>query len=122
VSEPSVPKRTSPEDPEDRKIITLARAARARADSREGACVRDGDGRTYVATSVALAALSLSAIQLATAMAISSGAPGLEAVALVSDDDPAEVDLAVVREIAGRAVSIWVAGRDGSVRDRLEVS
>ena len=32
---------------EDAKLVTLARAARARAGAVEGAAVRDGDGRTY---------------------------------------------------------------------------
>lgn len=36
-------------DPEDRKIVTLARSARARNGVPEGAAVRDETGRTYVA-------------------------------------------------------------------------
>ncbi|HET9647354.1 MAG TPA: cytidine deaminase [Microlunatus sp.] len=106
---------------EDRKIITLARASRARAGAAQGACVRDRDGRTYAATSVALDSLALSAIQLAVAMAISSSAPGLEAVALVAEDLPTEADLAVVREVAGRSVPVWVISPEGAVRDRIEV-
>ncbi|KIX78659.1 cytidine deaminase, partial [Streptomyces sp. MBRL 601] len=35
--------------PEDRKIVTLARSARARNGVPEGAAVRDETGRTYVA-------------------------------------------------------------------------
>jgi hypothetical protein len=34
-----------PEDPEDLKLITLARAARARSGAHQGAAVRDTDGR-----------------------------------------------------------------------------
>ena len=34
-------------DPEDKKIVTLARSTRARTGVLEGACVRDTDGRTY---------------------------------------------------------------------------
>jgi hypothetical protein len=70
---------------------------------------------------VALPSLNLSAIQLAVAMSVSSGAPGLEAVALVSDDEPAESDIAVIREVAGRPVAVWVAAADGNVRSRHEV-
>ncbi len=33
-------------DPEDGKIVTLARSARARTGAAEGAAVRDTDGRT----------------------------------------------------------------------------
>ena len=46
--------------------------------------MRDTDGRTYSATSVALPSLSLSALQAAVAAAVSSGAPGLEAAAVVT--------------------------------------
>lgn len=111
----------SAEHPEDRKIITLARASRARAGAAQGACVRDRDGRTYAATSIALESLALSAIQLAVAMAISSSAPGLEAVALVAEGVPTEDDIAVVREVAGGSIPVWVASPDGAVRDRIEV-
>ena len=37
---------------EDAKLVTLARATRARARAAEGAAVRDLDGRTYAAASV----------------------------------------------------------------------
>ena len=84
--------------PEDLKIITLARSARARVASAEGAAVRDETGRTYAAAAVALPSLKLSALRLAVAMAVSSGASSLEAAALVSDVDAADpADLAVVR-------------------------
>ncbi len=118
--DPADRKISTPDDPEDRKIITLARASRARAGASQGACVRDGDGRTYAATSIGLDSLALSAIQLAVAMAVSSSAPRLEAVALSGDDDPTDLDLALVREVAGHGVTVWVAGPDGAVRDRIE--
>jgi hypothetical protein len=101
--------------PEDVKIITLARAARARVAAAEGAAVRDETGRTYAAAAVALPSLQLSALQLAVAMAVSSGAASLEAAALVSeggDTDPA--DLAAVREIGPEAV-IFRAAPNGTV-------
>ena len=63
-------------DPEDVKIINLARASLARSRAREAACVRDTDGRTYAGASVDLPHLRLSAIAVAIAMAVSSGAPG----------------------------------------------
>ena len=72
---------------EDQKIITLARSARARVGSAEGAAVRDETGRTYAAATVALPSLQLSALALAVAMAVSSGAGSLEAAALVSEAD-----------------------------------
>ena len=47
---------------EDAKLVTLARAARARIGAIEGAAVRDQDGRTYAAATVALPSLGLSAL------------------------------------------------------------
>ena len=41
-------------DPDDRKLVTLARAARARTGAAEGAALRDADGRTYAAATVDL--------------------------------------------------------------------
>ena len=76
-------------DPEDAKLVTLARATRARTGAAQGAAVRDLDGRTYAAATVELPSLRLTALQLAVAMALSSGAAGLEAaVVLAGDDDP----------------------------------
>lgn len=101
--------------PEDVKIITLARSARARVAAAEGAAVRDETGRTYAAAAVALPSLQLSALHLAVAMAVSSGAGTLEAAALVSDGgavDPA--DLAAVRELGPQAV-VFHAAPDGTV-------
>jgi len=104
-----------PPGPEDAKLITLARAARARVASAEGAAVRDETGRTYAAAAVALPSLRLSALHLAVAMAVSSGASALEAAALVSDSGvPDPNDVAAVREIGPGAV-LFNAGPDGTV-------
>jgi hypothetical protein len=110
--------RISRVDAEDQKIITLARASRARAGAPEGAAVRDETGRTYAASSVALPSLKLSALRLAVAMAASSGAESLEAAALVSATDPAPDDVAAVRDL-GTGAPIFVAGPDGALRQTL---
>ncbi|MDH6627666.1 hypothetical protein M2271_005493 [Streptomyces sp. LBL] len=104
-------------DPEDRKIVTLARSARARNGVPEGAAVRDETGRTYVAGTVALDSLKLSALRTAVAMAVASGATSLEAAAVVTDAEgvPGE-DLAAVRDLGGAGTPVLVAGSDGAVR------
>jgi cytidine deaminase len=107
-------------DPEDVKIVTLARSTRARTGALEGACVRDTDGRTYAAASVDLASLRLTAVQVAVAMAVSSGAQGLEAVAVLgASAAPHDADLSVVRDFAGSGVTILVGRPDGSVTESL---
>src|SRR6476661_10989665 len=70
-------------DPEDAKIVTLARSARARAGAAEGAAVRDTDGRTYAGATVALPSLQLTALQVAVATAVSAAAAALEAAVIV---------------------------------------
>lgn len=105
--------------PEDLKIITLARAARARVTAAEGAAVRDETGRTYAAAAVALPSLRLSALHLAVAMAVSSGAGSLEAAALVNDGEaPDAADLAAVRDL-GPAAVLFHAAPDGTIRATL---
>ncbi|GAA0400902.1 cytidine deaminase [Acrocarpospora corrugata] len=104
-------------DAEDTKIITLARSARARNGSAEGAAVRDETGRTYAATDVDLPSLKLSAVQVAVAMAVSSGAESLEAAALVTEaEDPSADDIAAIEDV-GNAI-LYVAGPDGVLKGR----
>ncbi|HET6296126.1 MAG TPA: cytidine deaminase [Kribbella sp.] len=100
---------------EDTKLITLARAARARTRAAEGAAVRDTDGRTYAACTVQLDTVLLSALQLAVAMAVSSGVKGIEAAAVVTDGQ--QVDVEVVRYFGGAALPVVVANGNGEVRD-----
>jgi hypothetical protein len=103
---------------EDLKLITLARSTRARVAASEGAAVRDETGRTYTAAAVALPSLRLSALRLAVAMAVSSGARKLEAAALVSDAELDPEDLAVVRDL-GPDATVFHAAADGTLRATL---
>ena len=102
--------------PEDAKLVTLARSARGRTGASEGAAVRDTDGRTYLAATVSLPSLKLSALQAAVAAAVSSGVEGLEAAAIVSAADAVEADgLAAVRDLTPSA-PVHLAGPDGALR------
>jgi hypothetical protein len=102
--------------PEDLKIITLARSARARVGAPQGAAVRDETGRTYAAAAISLPSLRLSALALAVAMAVSSGAGRLEAAALVSGEPaPDPADVATVRDLGPDAIIVHAAP-DGTVR------
>lgn len=103
-------------DAEDAKLVTLARATRARARASEGAAVRDLDGRTYAAASVRLEHLQLSALEVCVAMAISSGSSGLEAAVVLTDDD--EVDVRAAGDFAGPDVPVLVGGVDGRLHAR----
>lgn len=101
------------------KIITLARSTRARSGAAEGAAVRDETGRTYAAGPVDLPSLRLTALQVAVAMAASSGARVLEAAAVVTEAGTvAPSDLAAVRDLGPKA-PVLVAAPDGVPRTVL---
>lgn len=103
-------------NPEDAKLVTLARSTRTRNGAAEGAAVRDDTGRTYAASTVSLPSLQLSALQAAVVMAVASGARGLEAGAVVSDADaPSEADRAALSDL-GAGAPLHLAGPDGAVR------
>src|SRR4051812_44980754 len=102
-------------DAEDAKLVTLARSARARVGAVEGAVVRDQDGRTYAAATVALPSLALTALQLAVAQAAAAGATLLEAAAVVSEGSGLdEAGHAAVRDLAPGA-PVHVAAPDGTL-------
>ncbi|MCD0453532.1 cytidine deaminase [Actinocorallia sp. API 0066] len=103
-------------NPEDEKLIKLARATRARNGAAEGAAVRDETGRTYTASTVALPSLNLTALQTAVAMAVASGAESLEAAAVVTAG--ADPDITAVRDL-GATAPVLVAAPDGTVRVTL---
>jgi cytidine deaminase len=102
-------------DPEDGKLVTLARSARARTGAAEGAAVRDDMGRTYAAATVALPSLSLTALQAAVAAAVSSGAQRLEAAAVVTEAGAVDDDSRRVAADLGVDLP-FVANPDGEVR------
>lgn len=100
-------------DPDDAKLVTLARSIRARNGAPEGAAVRDDTGRTYVGSTVELPSLAMSALRAAVVIAVASGAAALEAAAVVSTlPDVRPDDLAAVADL-GRGAPVFVAGPDG---------
>lgn len=110
-------------DPEDTKLVTLARSARLRAYVRsggvaEGAAVRDADGRTYAAATVDHRdpALAVSALRAAVVAAASSGARSFEAAAVVTEgSDVDSFDVAALAEF-GTGVPVLLADPAGALR------
>jgi cytidine deaminase len=94
---------------EDAKIVTLARSARARTGAAEGAAVRDTDGRTYAACTVNQPSLRLTALQAALAAAVSSGAEGIEAAAVVTEAESADPDSVAAVHDLGAHAPVFVA-------------
>ena len=107
----------SPLSPEDAKLVTLARATRARTRAAEGAAVRDLDGRTYAAATVDLPSLRVSALGVCVAMAVASGAGGLEAAVVLTEEDAVrESDLAAVRDLGGTGVTVHRGDPRGTIQ------
>ena len=108
-------------DPEDSKLVTLARAALGRALVTTlppaGAAVRDDMGRTYAAASVEVDGARVTALQLAVASAISSGARRFEAAAVVSSDDTPDEEGVSALNAFGPGPALIRARPDGSVVD-----
>jgi len=102
-------------DAQDAKLVTLARASMARIGAKQGAAVRDLDGRSYASGPVELASLSIGALELAVAQAAAAGAKGLEAVAVVNLRDDAIVNLSVVRDLGGEGIPVHIADAKGDV-------
>lgn len=105
-------------EPEDAKLVTLARSARVRAVAgeglaAEGAAVRDETGRTYAAATVVRGPLRLPALHLAVASALSSGARSFEAAAVVTTE-PEAAGTDVLATIG--QPRLVVADSDGTVR------
>lgn len=107
---------TDGSDDQDAKLVTLARSARARTGAFEGAGVRDVDGRSYTGATVDLPTLRLSAVQVAVAAAVASGARGLEAVVVLGGSAAVgEADVSVVRDLGGAGVPVHLATPEGSI-------
>lgn len=100
---------------EDAKLVTLARAARARVGGAEGAALRDDIGRTYAAGSVDLPSLRLTAVQAAVAAAVSSGSDHLAAACVVGEAERvSDPDRALLDELG--VGTVLLAAPDGTLR------
>ncbi len=101
---------------EDQKLVTLARATRARTGAAEGAAVRDSDGRTYAGATVSLPSLELSAVQVCVAMAVASGSQGLAAAVVLGDaTELAAPDQAVLGEFGAGDVVVHLSDSQGRI-------
>lgn len=108
---------------EDKKLVTLARATRARIGAAEGAAVRDTDGRTFAAATVDLPSLRLSAVQACVAMAVASGSAGVDACVLLGEAGAAGPDdRSVLGDFAGAAgVLLHLGDPRGAVAETVTI-
>ncbi len=108
---------------EDKKLVTLARATRARIGAAEGAAARDTDGRTYAAATVDLPSLQLSAVHACVVMAVASGSSGVDAIVVLGESgEVAESDRAALADFAGAdGVVVHVGDPRGTIAASLSV-
>ena len=100
---------------EDNKLVTLARGARGRISAAEGAAIRDDMGRTYSGATVDRLHLKITALELAVAQAVASGATGIECAVIVGATD---VDTSCVVDLGGSGVPVLLCASDGTVQER----
>ena len=103
---------------EDAKLVTLARATRARARAAEGAAVRDLDGRTYAAASIASRTCVCPRSRSASRWRSRPASTGLEAAVVLTDGDV--VDVAAASDFAGAGVPVLVGDAGGRIHTRPE--
>ena len=101
-------------NPEDSKLVVLAKATRARTGAAQGAALRDLDGRTYAGATVDLPSLQISALDVCIAMAVASGAKGAEA-AVVLGEGSTELD--ALRDFAGAGVPVHLGSSSGQIAE-----
>lgn len=101
-------------NPEDNKLVVLAKATRARTGAAHGAALRDLDGRTYAGATVDLPSLQVSALEVCIAMAVASGAKGAEAAVVLGDG---EVGLDALRDFAGSGVPVHLGAPSGQIAE-----
>jgi hypothetical protein len=101
-------------DPEDNKLVVLARATKARTGAAQGAALRDTDGRTYAGATVDLTSLQVSALGVCIAMAVASGSKGAEA-AVVLGESFEERDLEALRDFAGAGIPVHLGAAGGTI-------
>ena len=93
-------------NPEDVKLVTLARNTLARSGARQAAALRDTTGRTYVAINVESPALNLDAFEAVLTVALASGITGIESV-VATGIEPTNVK--AIKDFAPAATVFFIA-------------
>ena len=83
-------------NPEDLKLLTLAKATMARSNSSSAAALRDNTGRTYVAIPVKSGEFEVDALLAVLVVAKASSISGIEAI-VVCGLEPAPSSISVIK-------------------------
>ena len=83
-------------NPEDLKLLTLAKATMARSNSESAAALRDNTGRTYVAIPVKSGVFEVDSLLAVLVVAKASSISGIEAI-VVCGLEPAPSSISVIK-------------------------
>ena len=83
-------------NPEDLKLLTLAKATMARSNSKSAAALRDNTGRTYVAIPVKSGDFEVDSLIAVLVVAKASSIIGIEAI-VVCGQEPAPSSISVIK-------------------------
>ena len=83
-------------NPEDLKLLTLAKATMARSNSKSAAALRDNTGRTYVAIPVKSGDFEVDSLIAVLVVAKASSINGIEAI-VVCGQEPALASVSVIK-------------------------
>ena len=84
-------------NPEDQKLLTLAKATMVRSNSNSAAALRDNTGRTYVAIPVKSGEFEVDALLAVLVVAKASQITGIEAI-VIAGEKPDFSSIAVIRQ------------------------
>ena len=98
-------------NPEDLKLLTLAKATMARSNSKSAAALRDNTGRTYVAIPVKSGDFEVDSLLAVLVVAKASSISGIEAI-VVCGQEPAPASISVIKSEDSVAKIYLVSDQD----------
>jgi len=98
-------------NPEDLKLLTLAKATMARSNSKSAAALRDNTGRTYVAIPVVSGDFEVDSLLAVLVVAKASSISGIEAI-VVCGQEPAPASISVIKSEDSVAKIYLVSDQD----------
>jgi hypothetical protein len=98
-------------NPEDLKLLTLAKATMARSNSKSAAALRDNTGRTYVAIEVATGDFKVDSLLAVLVVAKASSITGIEAI-VICGQQPTAPSISVIKQEDSGAKIYFVSEQD----------
>jgi len=98
-------------NPEDLKLLKLAKSTMARSNSNSASALRDSTGRTYVAIEVVSGEFQVDSLLAVLVVAKASSINGIEAI-VISGQQPVASSIAVIKQEDSGAKIYLVSDQD----------